>query len=149
MSWKLSCTVLRGAVGGNAARLLDKRTGKRKQAFHFGLADGSLFAFAGLWDRWRSPEGTVLESCTILTTAPNELLQDIHDRMPIILHRDHHDTWLTTPAAEVRRLSELLVPFNAELIACYEVSSTVNDPRNDTPACAEPVMLTYSLPLDL
>lgn len=126
-----------------------KKGGKVKQAFHFGMADGSLFAFAGLWDRWSSPEGTVLESCTILTTTPNTLLQDVHDRMPVILHRDHHHTWLTTPAAEEQRLSELLVPFKSELMARYEVSSLVNNPRNDTPACVEPLVPTYSLPLDL
>jgi len=63
-----------------------KKTGERKQPFHFGIKDGSLFAFAGLWDYW-SPDGTVLESCTILTTTPNALLQDVHDRMPVILHR--------------------------------------------------------------
>jgi putative SOS response-associated peptidase YedK len=122
-----------------------RRAGKRKQAFHFGMEDRSLFAFAGRWDCWKSPEGTIFESCTILTTTPNELLQDVHDRMPVILHRNHHDTWLTAPAGEGRRLSELLVPFKAELMARYEVSSIVNNPRNDTPACAEPLVPTYNL----
>ena len=56
---------------------------KAKQAFHFGLQDDSLFAFAGLWDRWRGSDGTTLETCTILTTTPNQLLADMHDRMPV------------------------------------------------------------------
>jgi len=116
-----------------------KKAGRHKQPFHFGMKDGSLFAFAGLWDHWKLPDGTVLESCTILTTTLNELLQDIHDRMPVILHRDHYDTWLTAPPAERRKLTETLVPFKAELMTCYEVSSMVNSPRNDTPACAEQV----------
>ncbi len=90
-----------------------KKAGERRKPFHFGMKDGSLFAFAGLWDHWRSPDGTILESCTILTTTPNELLQDVHDRMPVILHRSHHDTWLTAPPAENQRLTELLVPFEA------------------------------------
>ncbi len=116
-----------------------KRAGKVKQAFHFGMEDASLFAFAGLWDRWKSPEGTILESCTILTTSPNELVRGVHDRMPVILHRNHHDTWLTAPPAERRRLTEMLVPFEVELMTRYEVSSIVNSPRNDTAACAERV----------
>jgi putative SOS response-associated peptidase YedK len=74
------------------------------------MKDGSLFAFAGLWDRWQSLEGTILESGAILTTTPNELLQDVHDRMPVILHRNHYDTWLAAPPVERRKLRELLVP---------------------------------------
>ncbi len=69
--------------------------GKRKQAFHFGMKHRTLFAFAGLWDRWKSPEGAILESCTILTTTPNELLQEVHDHMPVILHRNQYESWLT------------------------------------------------------
>jgi len=122
-----------------------KKAGQRKQPFHFGMKDGSLFAVAGLWDRWQSPDGTVLESCTILTTTPNELLQDVHDRMPVILHRNHHDTWLTAPPAERRRLGELLVPFEARLMTRYEVNSIVNSPRNDTPACAERIVSANNL----
>jgi putative SOS response-associated peptidase YedK len=114
-----------------------KKAGQRKQPFHFGMKDESLFAFAGLWDRWESPEGRILESCTILTTTPNELLQDIHDRMPVILHPNYYETWLGAPPAGSRRLTELLVPFEADLMTRYEVSSMVNSPRNDTPACAE------------
>jgi hypothetical protein len=62
-----------------------RRNGKEKQPFHFGMQDDCLFAFAGLWDRWRDPEGAVIESCSILTTTPNSLLADMHDRMPVIL----------------------------------------------------------------
>jgi len=74
------------------------------------MKEGSLFVFAGLWDHWKSSDGTILESCTILTTTPNESLQDVHDRMPVLLHRNHHDTWLTAPPAERQRLTEFLVP---------------------------------------
>src|SRR5437764_4200437 len=65
-----------------------KRSGKSKQPFHFGLKDDSLFAFAGIWDRWKSPQGPILESCAILTTAGNELLRDVHHRTPTILRGD-------------------------------------------------------------
>ena len=65
-----------------------------KQPYCFEVNDGELFAFAGLWDSWRSPEGVTIESCTILTTTPNSLLADIHDRMPVILNPDDYDLWL-------------------------------------------------------
>ena len=122
-----------------------EKVGKRKQAFHFGMKDGTLFAFAGLWDQWKSPEGAILESCTILTTTPNELLQEVHDRMPVILHRSQYEGWLTALPAERRRLKEMLEPFEAELMTGYEVSLMVNNPRNDTPACAERVVPANNL----
>jgi len=69
-----------------------KKVGPReKQAYNFGMIDDSLFAFAGLWDRWRDPAGDVLETCTILTTRPNSLVAGVHDRMPVILQRDAYD----------------------------------------------------------
>jgi len=113
-----------------------KKTGKQRQPFHFGMKDNALFAFAGVWDRWRSPAGQVLESCSILTTAPNKLLADVHDRMPVILPRLHYQTWLTAPAAEAERLAELLVPFDASLMRRYAVSALVNKPQNEMPECA-------------
>ena len=113
-----------------------KKTGKQRQPFHFGMKDDSLFAFAGVWDRWRSPSGQVLESCSILTNAPNELLEDVHDRMPVILPRRHYQTWLTAPTAEAERLAELLVPFDASLMRRYAVSALVNKPQNEMPECA-------------
>ena len=115
-----------------------KKAGKLKQPFHFGMKDGSLFALAGIWDRWKSPPGTWIESCSILTTTPNAMVRDVHDRMPVILHRNHYETWLNAPASEAGRLGELLIPFEAELMTCYEVSSLVNRPQNDVAGCAEP-----------
>ena len=74
-----------------------RRSPNTKQPFHFGMKDDSLFAFAGIWDRWTSTEGQIIESCAILTTTPNELLKDVHDRMPVILHPNHYHAWLTAP----------------------------------------------------
>jgi putative SOS response-associated peptidase YedK len=113
-----------------------EQAGKDRQPFHFGMKDGSLFAFAGVWDRWRSPTGRLLESCSILTTAPNKLLDDLHDRMPVILPQRHYEAWLTAPAAEAERLADLLVPYEASLMTRYAVSSLVNKPQNDMPECA-------------
>ena len=113
-----------------------KKSAKQRQPFHFSMKDGSLFAFAGVWDRWRSPAGQTIQSCSILTTAPNELLEDVHDRMPVILPRLHYKAWLTAPAWEAERLVDLLVPFDAGLMARYPVGSLVNRPENDGPECA-------------
>lgn len=114
-----------------------KKVGKAKQPFHFGMKDDSLFAFAGVWDRWKSPEGKVMESCSILTTCPNELMKDVHDRMPVILHHNHYEVWLAGPALEAKNLADLLVPYDSELMKRYEVSPLVNRPQNDIPECAE------------
>jgi len=113
-----------------------KKAGKQRHPFHFGMKDNSLFAFAGVWDRWKSPGGAMLQSCSILTTATNELLNGVHDRMPVILPRRHYEAWLTAPAAEPERLAELLVPFDAGLMSRYPVGSLVNKPENETHECA-------------
>lgn len=118
-----------------------KKAGKQKQPFHFGMKDGSLFGLAGIWDRWKSPQGTWIESCSILTTTANPMVRDVHDRMPVILHRNHYDTWLTAPAAEAARLGELLIPFEAELMTRYAVSTLVNRPQNDGADCAAPLVI--------
>ncbi len=135
VSWKLSRTVLRGGTNSNVGPLLGKKSGKQRHPFHFSMKDNSLFAFAGVWDRWKSAGGPVLQSCSILTTAANELIEGVHDRMPVILPQRHYETWLTAAAAEAERLAELLVPFDARLMSRYPVGSLVNKPENDSPEC--------------
>jgi putative SOS response-associated peptidase YedK len=71
-----------------------KKDGKSKTPFCFTMADDSLFAFAGLWDSWRNSEGQRIETCSIITTTPNALCADVHDRMPVILPDDAYDLWL-------------------------------------------------------
>ncbi len=112
-----------------------KKSGKTKRPFHFGMKDGSLFAFAGICDCWKSPEGKLLESCSILTTTPNDLMKDIHDRMPVILPQAHYEPWLTVPPPQADGLLEMLAPFDANLMRKYEVSPSVNRPENDSPEC--------------
>lgn len=112
-----------------------KRLGSLKQPFHFGMKDDSLFAFAGLWDRWNSPDATVVESCTILTTTANGLVRDVHDRMPVILHPSHYQAWLAAPPAEAPSLIKFLVPFDPDLMRRYQVTRLVNNPQNDTLDC--------------
>ena len=126
-----------------------KRSGKSKRPFNFGMKDGSLFAFAGVWDRWRSPEGQMVKSCAILTTTPNELVEDMHDRMPVILPETAYEAWLTTPPEQAEALTEFLVPFDANRMRRYEVSSLVNSPQNDSPACATEVASALGPNLEL
>src|SRR5664280_1475507 len=113
-----------------------KRAAKVKQPFHFGLQDDSLFAFAGLWDRWKNASGQVVESCSILTTEPNALLADVHDRMPVMMNPEHYDLWLDPGLRRVDALKEMLNPFDATLMKRYPVSTRVNFVKNDDPECA-------------
>jgi putative SOS response-associated peptidase YedK len=112
---------------------------KKKQAYHIGMKDGGLFAFAGLWDRWKGPEGNPIESCTILTTEANALVKDIHDRMPVILNPNEYDLWLDPGITDPGRVADLLQPFNARQMRVYPVNSSVNSVKNDGPECAEEV----------
>ena len=112
-----------------------KRHGKLRQPFHFGMKDDSLFAFAGIWDRWKPPTGPILESCAILTTSPNELLKDIHNRMPVILRPEHYSMWLNAPPSACRRLADILVPYDTGAMRRFAVKECVNDPGNETPDC--------------
>jgi putative SOS response-associated peptidase YedK len=112
---------------------------KEKRPFHLGMTDNSVFAFAGLWDSWRAPDGIPLESCTILTTTPNSLVADLHNRMPVILPRDQYEMWLSAPPSDAARLANVLKPFDSSLMKRYEVSSLINSPKNDSADCVVPV----------
>jgi putative SOS response-associated peptidase YedK len=118
-----------------------KRTAKSKQPFCFEVREGKLFAFAGLWDRWRGPNGAVLETCTILTTAPNQLLADVHDRMPVILTPEDYDLWLDRGFRDPVAATELLKPYDGRQMRRYPVSSRVNNVANDDAECCKPLEL--------
>jgi len=112
---------------------------KEKQPYNFGLATGSLFAFAGLWDRWRDPKNNILETCSILTTRPNSLVADVHDRMPAILHPEDYERWLDPGITDAGTVLDCLKPFDAGLMKKYPVSPRVNRPENDDEECAREV----------
>jgi putative SOS response-associated peptidase YedK len=111
--------------------------GKEKTPFLFSMADDSIFAFAGIWDGWKNPNKERIETCSIITTSANTLLLGIHDRMPVILGRDHYDLWLDPGFKKVEDLRDLLKPFPADAMHHYRVSNRVNSVKNDDPACAE------------
>lgn len=116
-----------------------KRSGTSKQPFCFEINSGELFAFAGLWDRWKDPSGTCLKTFSILTTTPNAVTEAVHDRMPVILGADAYDLWLDPGMKNVLEVSELLKPFDARQMRCYAVSSRVNHVANDDEECSRPV----------
>lgn len=99
-----------------------------KQPIHIGMKDPALFAFAGLAERWLSPEGEVLDTCTIVTTQANALLSPLHDRMPVIVALNDYERWLDVSTTDV---TDLFTPFPAQLMTWYPVSTRVNAVRND------------------
>jgi putative SOS response-associated peptidase YedK len=112
---------------------------KEKQAYNFGLAGGSVFAFAGLWDRWRDPKSNVIESCTILTTKPNSLVAEVHARMPAILDPDDYERWLDPGITDPGHVLDCLKPFDPNRMKKYPVSSRVNRTENDDAECAREI----------
>jgi putative SOS response-associated peptidase YedK len=112
-----------------------RKDGKQRQPLLIRRRDQAPFAFAGLWERWRQPDGQVLRSCTIATCPPNALLAEIHNRMPVILAAEDHDRWLD-PAADDGKA--LLRPCPADWLEALEVSPRVNSPANDDPECLAP-----------
>jgi putative SOS response-associated peptidase YedK len=97
------------------------------------------FAFAGLWEFWSGAGNSAIESCTIITTEPNELLSEVHDRMPVILHESDYDLWLDTDEASSEEVQSLLVPYPGEQMVFFRISTHVNNPRHEDAACVEPV----------
>jgi putative SOS response-associated peptidase YedK len=115
-----------------------RKEGKQKTPVFVRLRSREPFAFAGLWDTWRPPEGNEIRSCTIVTTDANRLLAPIHDRMPVILPPATYDAWLDPRPQESRELQDLLRPFPDEVMEAYPVSRLVNSPANDRPECIAP-----------
>jgi putative SOS response-associated peptidase YedK len=112
-----------------------KKEGKDKQPFLVRLKGGELFAFAGLWSWWRSPAGDEITSYTIITTEPNRLCAEIHNRMPVILSLKHHTQWLDPKADS----ADLLKPYPAAEMEAFPVSKRVGNARNNDASLIEPI----------
>jgi putative SOS response-associated peptidase YedK len=110
----------------------------RKQPYFVGLQIDRPFSLAGLWERWEK-HGEPVESCTILTTDANELMQPIHERMPVILPPDHYDLWLDPQCQDTTKLATLLRPYPSTHMLAFRVSTLVNNPKNDMPQCVEAI----------
>ena len=110
----------------------------RKQPIYFMLRDRAPFAFAGLWERWLSSDGQPVDSCTILTTEPNQLVRPVHDRMPVILNKDSQHHWLARSSDATSDLVPLLQPYPAAEMRSCPVSPVVNNATNESPECVAP-----------
>ena len=112
---------------------------KTKQPYAIGLRDGSLFTFAGLWETWKDKTNDqVLETYTVLTTDPNELVEPIHDRMPVILAPRDYERWLE-PGEPTHLPIDLLRPYPAEEMKAWKVGSAVGNVRNNAPELIAPI----------
>ena len=116
-----------------------RKEGEAKQPYRIVMADRGPFAMAGLWESWRDPEDkSLVESCTIIVTEANSYLSRLHHRMPVILAPEDHAAWLD-PSAAGAALQALMKPFEAAPLTAYPVSTHVNKPANDDPACIDAI----------
>jgi putative SOS response-associated peptidase YedK len=104
---------------------------------HIRRRDGELFGFAGLWEEWESLDGSPLRTCAIITTAPNELMAPIHNRMPVILRPEDEGAWLDPELKDTGAIVAMLQPYPDEEMEAYPVTRYVNAPQNDDPSCIE------------
>jgi putative SOS response-associated peptidase YedK len=114
-----------------------RKTADGKIPTRFTLKSGEPFAFAGLWELWNNPEGELVRTFTILTTTPNELVEPVHNRMPVLLLPEHEKIWLNNDADQEDWL-KVLKPYPADLMTSYAVSNRINSPGNDDPSLIQP-----------
>ena len=110
-----------------------------KTPIYLRLKNKAPFAFAGLWDNWHSDDGSEIRTFTIITTEPNTLIMEIHNRMPVILPQNTYRDWLKEGENDPDLLKSFLRPYPSEEMEAYPVSRQVNSPQNDTPECIIPV----------
>jgi len=110
-----------------------QKTPNGKRPMRISLASGEPFAFAGLWETWKDPSGTVIPSCTIITTAPNDLISPIHDRMPVILPKEMEGLWLDEEVQDPAVLTDLLSPYPADQMAVCEAEALNRTPGKQAP----------------
>jgi putative SOS response-associated peptidase YedK len=117
-----------------------KREAGYKTPIRIGLKDWEPFGFAGLWESWRDQAtGQETRSCAIITCPPNDLVEPIHNRMPVILPEDAEATWLDPRQENSDTLRPLLLPYPSELMTAHAVSGLVNSVKNNTPECIQEV----------
>jgi putative SOS response-associated peptidase YedK len=119
--------------------MLANPKGKSKIPVFIHMKDHKPFVFAGLWEEWRSPDGELVRTTTIITTSSNALIEPFHDRMPVILDGDKRWQWLDASTSQAEAL-KLLQTYPAEAMTYYPVSTIVNNPAYDNPVCIEEVV---------
>jgi len=122
------------------------RTDTTKTPVYVTMADNRPMAFAGIWEQWKAPDHSVLETCAILTTAANRVMEGIHDRMPVILHPQEYSLWLDREVSEPETLKQLFKPYPADVMKACQVSTQVNNPNNDSEECITELTADESCP---
>jgi putative SOS response-associated peptidase YedK len=116
-----------------------KKVGKIKTPMHIRLKSKELFAFAGIYNPWKSPSKKTVLSCSIITTTPNNVMKPIHNRMPVILRKKDETTWINPDIEDTEILIDMLKPYLNRPLEAYEISPYVNKPGNEGPQCIVPV----------
>ena len=118
-----------------------KREGDSKRPFKIFLKDSPIMSVAGVWTAWRAGTPEERRSFSILTTAANDFMANIHDRMPVILDQSQLEDWLDPEVHEQADIAKLMKPCTPDLLACTEVSKLVNSTKNNRPEVLEPLKL--------
>lgn len=113
--------------------------GSQKQPYCFRMADRGLFALGGLWERWQGPDEQIIETFSLLTTEPNELVATVHDRMPVIVRPADYERWLDPALGEPAAIMGMIGPFPARAMIAYPVDPRVGSPSFDAPECLAPI----------
>jgi putative SOS response-associated peptidase YedK len=116
-----------------------KKEGNRKAPYYLRLKDGTLFAFAGLYDIWHDADGSALATYTLITTAANRVVAPLHDRMPVILRPEDEERWIAGEKPSMDELHALLGPYPAREMEAFPVSPRVNSPAVDDPSLIAPL----------
>jgi putative SOS response-associated peptidase YedK len=116
-----------------------RKEGGQKQPYYIRMAGGGPFALAGLWEHWEGADGSVIESCAILTTDSNEVVRPIHHRMPVILPASTYQTWLDPSLQGGEAVQALLALHPGDDLSAFPVSTHVNRPTNDDERCVAPL----------
>jgi putative SOS response-associated peptidase YedK len=114
--------------------------GRTKTPMRIRMKSKEPFTFAGLWETWKDPQEKEIRTFTIITTEPNEILQPIHNRMPVIMKPEDEEAWLD-PRADPKHLAKILSPYTEKEMEAYAVSQLVNSPKHDSPDCIEPAVI--------
>ena len=122
-----------------------KKTAMGKQPYTIALADRGIMALAGLWENWHSPAGEWIRSFAIITTQPNELCAELHNRMPVVLKPQLLPAWLGEQQATERDLKAMLAPYPSEGMIFWPVSQRVGNVKNNDPSLIEPIVLRRAI----
>ncbi len=116
-----------------------KKLKDRKQPYHVRTPDHRVWAMAGIWSRWRDEAGQQVDTCSVLTTASNETLSDLHTRMPVLVAPEQYDLWLDPAEVVPEALQGLLVPASQDALVMVPVATTVNSVKNQDESCLEEI----------